>query len=131
MRKLIYNLEFPSWCPAMKIYGYEFTRVEDYAEKVLRLQHLTWIQSEFRIPPTMGEHTITAYVDLPEQEDKAVLEWSNPNATALVDVLLLLSIFSGRDVFLSESDKADGVYLADPRIYHGGGVLISSLPYKA
>ena len=131
MRKSIYNLEFPSWCPAMNIYGYKFTRIEDYAEKVLRLQHLVSIQSEFRITPTMGEHVITAYVDLPKHEDKAVLEWSKPNPTALDDVLLLLSIFSGRDVFLSESDKAGSVYLADPRQYHGGRVLISSIPYKA
>jgi hypothetical protein len=79
----------------------------------------------------MGEHTITAYVELPEQEDKAVLEWSNTGATAQADVLLLLSIFSGRDVFLTESNSAAGVFLADPRIYQGGGVLISSIPYKA
>jgi hypothetical protein len=131
MQKRIYNLEFPSWCPAMTIYGYRFTRVEDYAEKVLRLQHLAPKQWEFRVFPTMGEHTKTAYVDLPEQEDKAVLEWSNPNSTALQDVLFLLSIFGGRDVFLSERDEADEVYLADPRSYHGGGVLRCSLPYKA
>lgn len=131
MRKSIYNLEFPSWCPIMNIYGYKFTRVEDYAEKVLRLQHLVSIHSEFRISPTMGEHVITAYVDIPKHEDNAVLEWSKPNATALDDVLLLLSIFSGRDVLLSESNKAGGVYLADPRQYHGGRVLTSSIPYKA
>ena len=131
MRKLIYNLEFPSWCPAMIIHGYKFTRAEDYVEKVSRLQHLVSAHSEFRILPTMGENVITAYVDLPEQEDKAVLEWSNPAATALEDVLLLLSIFSGRDVFLAKSDETDGIYLADPRIYHGGGALICSIPYKA
>ncbi len=131
MRKLVYNLEFPSWCPAMNIYGYKFSRVEDYAEKVLRLQHQFAFQSEFRISPTMGEHVITAYVDIPEHEDKAVLEWSKPKATALADLLLLLSIFSGRDVFLSESDKGGGIYLADPRQYHGGGVLRASLPYRA
>ncbi len=79
----------------------------------------------------MGEHVITAFVDLPEREDNAVLEWSKPKATALDDLLLLLSIFSGRDVFLSKSDKGDGVYQADPRQYHGGGVLRASLPYKA
>jgi hypothetical protein len=115
----------------MTIHGYKFTRVEDYADRVLRLQHLVSVHSEFRILPTMGEHTITAFVELPEQEDKAVLEWSNPGATALADVLLLLSIFSGRDVFLAESNNADGVYLADPRIYHGSGVLNASIPYKA
>ena len=115
----------------MTIHGYKFTRVEDYADRVLHLQHLVSEHSEFRISPTMGGHTITAYVELPEQEDKAVLEWSNTGATALADVLLLLSIFSRRDVFLTESNSVAGVFLADPRIYQGGGVLISSIPYKA
>jgi hypothetical protein len=131
MQKRIYNLEFPSWCPALTIYGYKFTRVDNYAEEVLRLQHLVPKQSEFRISRTMGKHTKTAYVELPEQEDKAVLEWSNSNATALQDVLFLLSIFVGRDVFLSKSKESDEFYLADPRQYHGGGVLRCSLPYKA
>jgi hypothetical protein len=115
----------------MNIYGYKFSRVEDYAEKVLRLQRLVPIHSEFRIPATMGEHVITAFVDLPECEDNAVLEWAKSNATALVDVLLLLSIFSGRDVFLSQNEEGDGIYLADPRQYHGGGILRASLRYKA
>lgn len=131
MRKFVYNLEFPSWCPAINIDGYKFSRVEDYAEKVVRLQHLVAIDSEFKLPATMGEHVITAFVDLPEHEDNAVLEWSKPKSTALNDVLLLLSIFSGRDVFLSKSEKGDGVYLADPRQYHGGGILRASISYKA
>ncbi len=131
MQKQIYNLEFPSWCPALTIYGYKFTRVDNYAEEVLRLQHFVPKQSEFRISRTMGKHTKTAYVEIPEQEDKAVLEWSNPKATALQDVLFLLSIFVGRDVLLSGSNEADEFFLADPRQYHGGGVLRCSLPYKA
>lgn len=131
MQKFVFNLEFPPWCPAVNIYGYQFTRVPEYEEKVLRLQHQFAFQSEFKISPTMGEHVITAYVDLPKHEDKAVLEWSKSNATALDDILLLLSIFSGRDIFVSESDKVDGIYLADSRQYHGGGVLRASLPYKA
>src|SRR5215211_2921314 len=109
MQKFVFNLEFPSWCPAVNIHGYQFTRVDDYAEKVLRLQHQFAFQSEFKISPTMGEHVITAHVDLPKQEDKAVLEWSRPNATALNDILLLLSIFSGRDVFVSGRDNGHGI----------------------
>lgn len=114
----------------MNIHGYHFTRVEDYREKVLRLQHKVPFQSEFKISQTMGEHVITAYVDLPKHEDKAVFEWSQRNATALNDILLLLSIFTGRDVFVSESDKGDRFYLTDPRQYRGG-ILRASLPYKA
>jgi hypothetical protein len=131
MQKFVFNLEFPSWCPAVNIHGYQFTRVDDYAEKVLRLQHQYPFHSEFKISQTIGEHVITAHVDLPKHEDKAVLGWSKPNAPALNDILLLLSIFCGRDVFVSGRDKGHGIYLTDPRQYHWGGVLRASLPSKA
>ena len=131
MRKHVYNLEFPSWCPAMTIYGYRFTRVEDYADRVAHLQHLVSVHAELRILSNTGQHTITAYVELPVQEDKAVLEWSDSDTTALSDVLLLLSIFTGRDVFLADNGNTAGAILADPRIYQWGGVLICSIPYKA
>jgi len=130
MRKQVYNLEFPCWCPAMTIHGYRFTRVEDYADSVARLQHLVSFHSELRVQATTGQHAITAYVDLPEQEDEAVLGWSDSGLTALSDVLLLLSIFTKRNVFLAESNNVAGVVLADPRVYQWGGVLICSLPYK-
>ncbi len=131
MRKFIFNMQFPDWCSAVNIHGYQFTRVEDYGEKVSRLQHQRPFHSEFKIAQTMGEHVITAYVDLPKHEDLAVLEWSKPNSTSLVDILLLLSIFTGRDVFVSGTDNGHGIYLTDPRQYHGGGVLRASLPSKA
>lgn len=131
MRRFIYNLEFPSWCTTMNIYGYKFSRMEDYPEKIIRLHHLASKQSEFRIKATMGVNIITSYVDLPKHEDDAVFEWSKSKATALDDLMLLLSIFTGRDVFLSGNEKGDGVYAADPRQYRGGGVLRTSIKYKA
>jgi len=131
MRKRIYNLEFPSWCPSMTIYGYRFIRVDDYGDRIARLQYLVTSQSEFAISANTGEHAITAYVELPKHEDNAVLEWANGGNTALSDVLLLLSIFTGRDVFaVEDSNSSVGVILADPRQYQWGGVLICSIPYK-
>ena len=52
-----------------------------------------------------------------------------------MDVLLLLSIFTGRDVFAlasrnSEIDANEGVIIRDPREYLWGGTLRCSVPYK-
>lgn len=126
-------MEFPSRCPAMTIFGYRFTRVEDYRDRIARLQQLVTRYSEFEIRANTGEHAITAYVDLPEHEEKAVLEWADSSNTALSDILLLLSLFTGRDVFVVDStsgDSSDDVIVADPRVYQWGGVLICSIPYK-
>ena len=118
----------------MTVFGYRFTRVEEYADRVVRLQHLVTRYSEFEIRANTGEHAITAYVDIPEHEERPVLEWVDSNSTALSDVLLLLSIFTQRDVFVTEikenSEGSDDVITADPRFYQGGGILRCSIPYK-
>ncbi|MHB8142999.1 MAG: hypothetical protein ACYDGX_04980 [Thermoleophilia bacterium] len=127
MRKLVYNLEFPSHCPKLDIFGYHFSRVEDYNEKVLKLQHRITSFSEFQINKTSGTHEITAYVDIPESELEAVLEWGSSGHTALNDVLLLLSMSTGRDVFAIDELEDDYVVIADPREYPWGGHLQISI----
>ncbi len=134
MRKEIYNLEFPSNCPAMSIFGYQFTRVDDYQNRITSLQHLITSSSEFEIYANTGKHAVTAYVDLPENEQEAALAWAGDSNTALIDILLLLSIFTGRDVFMADSAIDDGsgkVIIADPQLYPWGGTLGCSLPYRA
>ncbi len=133
MRKHVYNLQFPLLCSEMTIFGYRFTKVDDYADRIIRLQHLGTSYSEFEIRANTGEHAITAYVDIPEHEEKAVLEWADSNSTALSDVLLLLSIFTKRDVFatdIKENEDNNDVITADPRVYQGGGILRCSIPFK-
>jgi hypothetical protein len=133
----IYNLEFPSWCPELNIFGYRFTRVDDYQQKSLSLQHLVSSISEFAVEPTTGTHTVTSFVELPENEKEAILDWSGNNNTALMDVLLLLSLFTGRDVFTlnPKNDRqakitTDVIINTDPRVNQWGGILICSIPYK-
>jgi hypothetical protein len=133
MQKPVYNLEFPSWCPSITFFGYKFLRADNYQEQVRRLQQLTTIHSEFEIQANTGTHAITAYVEIPDHEEKAVLQWSDNGATALNDLLLLLSIFTKRDVFLSGTETiedVEGIITADPREYSGGGILRCSIPYK-
>jgi len=136
MRKEIYNLEFPSHCPAMSIFGYRFTRVDDYQDRIASLQHLITYssESEFEIYANTGKHAVTAYVDIPESEEEAALAWTGDSNTALIDILLLLSIFTGRDVFAVDNAIDDGsgkVITADSQVYQWGGTLGCSLPYRA
>lgn len=131
--KSVYNLEFPSRCPELNIFGYRFYRVNDYRDKVKRLQHLISLFGEFEIPANGGENAVTAFVEKPRKEKAAVLEWSGGNATALNDILLLLSIFTQRDVFDVDTNydqDKDGIVTADPRLFVGGGILRASIPYQ-
>lgn len=133
MRKKIFNLEFPPWCPEMNIFGYRFTRVDDYRDKVASLQHGVTSFAEFETRANTGKHAVTAYAEIPEHEEEAILAWANGNSTALSDILLLLSIFTCRDVFEVDDENDDydvGVILADSRIYQWGGVLGCSIPYE-
>ena len=133
MKRSVYNLEFPSRCLEMTLFGYRFARVDNYQEQVCRLQHLGTSYSEFKINANTGTHGITAYVETPEHEERAVLEWADNDASALGDILLLLSIFTQRDVFVVEqqaTEDAIGVITADPRFHYGGGILRCSIPYK-
>lgn len=93
--------------------------------------------SEFVIEPNTGEHAITAIVEIPEEEKNSVLEWAGEDNTALMDILLLLSLFSGRDVFAGDpisqvgKPEIDGAIIRDSRVFRWGGILRTSIPYKA
>jgi len=131
IQKQIYNLEFPSFCKKMEIYGYIFQRVPEYKERVKSLQHTASVFSEFEKPMATGTHAITAIVDLPFKEKLAVLPWGHNKPTALDDILLLLSIFTSRQVFtLEPDDNGDSIIVADPREYFFSRSLRTSLPYE-
>lgn len=132
IRKKVYNLKFPSWCPNIGVFGYQFNRVEDYGDRIAELQHLAGMSSEFNLSANTGTHAITAFVEIPEKEKKAVFGWSDPESTALKDILVLLSIFTGRDVFVEdiEHESDSKVIVSDSRVFPWGGEFIVSIPYK-
>lgn len=132
-RKRVYNLKFPYRCSELNIFGYRFVRAEDYGDKLASLHHLVTTHSEFSVRANAGTHAVTAHVEIPENELGAVLEWSKNECTALSDVLLLLSIFTGREVFVIDDDLTDSddfALTADPRVYQWGGILRTSLPQE-
>lgn len=131
VKKEIYNLEFPSWCQEMTIFGYRFNRLDDYKSRLADLQHFITTHAEFTINPNSGKHAITAYVDIPDTEEKAVIGQGNNTRTTLNDILLLLSLFTKRDVFTTDAtERSANIITADPREYGMGGVLRCSIPYK-
>ncbi|MBN2258839.1 MAG: hypothetical protein JW704_13665 [Anaerolineaceae bacterium] len=120
--KWVYNLEFPSRCTDFCVSNYKFTRVPEYVERVQSLQHLATVHSEFKKIIHTGIHAITAKVVIPQKENKPVIKSRNNDATELDDLMLLLSIFTLRDVFSSNEPVMPGkaAITADPRVYNFG-----------
>lgn len=135
MRRPIYNLKFPYYCNELTIFQYQFTRVPDYAEKLNKLQQLRPVTSEFKILPNTGMHAVTGFVELPNPEPTAILEWVGEGNTALMDILLLLSLFTGREVFAgkpnTESFGPQVVITRDSRVYQWGEIIRASPIFKA
>jgi hypothetical protein len=130
----VYNLEFPLNCKTLSIGGYEFSRVAEYPSRFRALQHLVNMHDpEGRREICTGEHVHTANVRTPNTPLPAAISWGFANATALDDILLLLSLFTQRDVFavnLSSAGRKPFAILADPRCFPWGGSLCCSIPYQ-
>jgi len=128
--RYVYNLIVPSGCREIAIHGYLFRRVQEYKEGVQALQHLISVYSEFDRPINTGKHAITVQVESPAKEEKPVLEWGDKTATALDDILLLLSIFTLRDVFAAPEPIEKGTAItADSREYFFG--ISTDIGYEA
>jgi len=115
----VYNLVFPDYVKEMEIAGYRFRRVVEYEKRYKELDHKIGeiLSKEIIVNPQSGIHSITAKVRVPEIEDIAVISWSDEarTMTALDDILLLLSFFTGRDVFTTYNE--DWYVFTDPRCY--------------
>ena len=135
MERPVYNLEFRHKSLQMTIGDYCFARVPNYHEQHAKLQHL--VNSLGAEAPTelqTGEHALTAMVVGPTTDPAASIEWPNKSYTALDDVILLLQLFTGRDVFTYEptTENPEPVaIIADPRVFPWGGVLACSLSYES
>ena len=129
--KCVYNLIFPYSCRELIIHGYVFRRVDEYKDRVQTLQHLISVYSEFDQPINTGTHAVTAKVDSPTKEKKPIIEWGDKKATALDDILLLLSIFTLRDVFAMPKpiEKGEAAITADSREYFFG--IRTAIEYEA
>ncbi len=133
MLQNVYNLEFPPHVNELNIGGYVFRRSSDYSDAFGKMQHLVNSSgSEHKTVVQTGSHQITATVEIPDVEQQAVLMWADQEPKRILDVLLLLSIFTGRNVFVKNWEEDEGVaILQDHRQHHFGGELILSLPTES
>jgi len=117
----VYNLEFPENISELNIGGYIFTRVKEYEQRFLGLQHTFAISGgEFSHEVNIGTHQITATVEIPKQEDDSILPWeSAKKVTKLQDVLFLLTLFTERNVFICDDNILP--ISADSRCHFRGG----------
>lgn len=144
MKYKVFNLEFPSYCNQLNIGDYKFYRVENYNEQLLKLQHTLpdWVNGfgeEIMVYSSIGQHTITGYLEYSQQPVPSVLDWSTPQAMEIDDICLLLSIFTQRDVFYvhelfdeknSNDCKLNSFRIFSPHKYSFSSVLRASIPLK-
>lgn len=129
----IFNLEFPAYIDEVKIGSYLFKRVSSYESAFKGMMHLVSVSgSEFEQIPNTGSHRITAIVECPHQEKNSVLPWSENGLTELDDILFLLSLFTGRNVFKKNWSAIQEIpIIADHRSHHFGGQLHLALSYES
>jgi len=108
--------------------NYKFEEVKNYEEALAGLQNvITSSGSEFSRKPSTGTHQCTATVRLPNKEKSSVLAWTKGNFTQFHDVLLLLTLFTGRNVFAINKNEDGLPLMPDPRGHFWGGQLRLSL----
>lgn len=119
----VYNLEFPVYIDTLNISGYKFKRIPNYASAFVGLQHtIKVIGSEFPIEPNTGTHQLTATVEIPSEENSCILPWTKDSKfSKLQDVILFLSLFTGRNVFVLNPGEEKYPLRPDPRGHFWGG----------
>lgn len=119
----VYNLEFPTYNQNLDISGYKFVRVPNYNEAFSLLAHKINVSgSEFPIVPTTGTHQQTATVEVPDHEQEPILPWDKSgNYKKLQDILLFLTLFTGRNVFALNPGEEKYPLRPDPREHFYGG----------
>lgn len=117
----VFNLQFPENVFELNISGYKFIRVKEYKERFNKLHHTSAVcGGEFSHEVNIGSHQITATVESPDNESMSKLPWESANkVTKLQDVLLLLTLFTERNVFVCDNDILP--ISADPRCHFIGG----------
>lgn len=116
----IYNLEFPNNVHSFQVAEYTFTRVAEYKDRIKKLSHSYSYHSDVSVKICSGEHIITAYMSRPEKENEAVLPWSSDSEQEeYLDVLLILSITTGRNIFAKNWSEENVQIISDSRQQRG------------
>src|SRR3990167_3927920 len=119
----VYNLEFPEYVMEFNIGSYRFKRTANYEEAFAGLQHVVEVSGgEFPQKLNTGTHQQTATVEIPQKEEVAILPWIRGSKfKKLQDVLLMLTLFTGRNVFHLNPGQEKYPLRPDPRGHFYGG----------
>ena len=133
VEKFVYNLEFPVYVTEFKIGDYSFKRVDNYSEVFQKLQHLVKsCGSEHSTEIKTGSHQVTAIVEIPDKEENSVLPWADENSKRILDILLLLTLFTGRNVFIKDWEEKEGIsIMVDHRKHQWGAQLLLSIEHES
>lgn len=124
MKGVVYNLEFPSEIDEISVGGYRFVKLPDYEQRYEKLCRFIGMN---HLPPTTGENVVTAQLLCTGQEPDATLR-VHDGKKAIEDIILLLTLFTGRNVFwLDQEPGSNGVILADARKHMFNSVLVLSM----
>ncbi len=121
----IYNLHFPNNVDCFSVGSYKFSRVPDYSDQMNKLSHSYALRAGYDSHNVCdGVHAITAIMEVPKNQKKAILPWQDPNdpksPKEYLDILLILSLLTGRNVFAKTwDDKKMTQILEDPRKHRG------------
>lgn len=130
LKKFIYNLEFPDYINELVIGDYKFERLpnDEYKAAFDKLTHLVESYgSEYSTKVQTGSHQITAIVTIPNREKRCKLPWADTKLTQLDDILFLLTLFTGRNVFKKDWREENVALPQDHRIHYYGGQLHLSI----
>ena len=129
----VYNLVLPEYsAETMNVAGYSFRKVDNYIKQINKLSWLEGTTYEnIGIMPNVGEYIITATVVTPQVEHESVFMWAFKKSTAIRDILLLLGLFTGREVFAviqnNEELKREALTKSDSREYLWGKIIKNAL----
>ena len=132
----VYNLVLPEYsAETMNVAGYSFRKVDNYIKQINKLSWLEGTTYEnIGIMPNVGEYIITATVVTPQVEHESVFMWAFKKSTAIRDILLLLALFTGREVFAviqnNEELKREALTKSDSREYLWGKIIKNALGNK-
>ena len=134
----VYNLVFPESVNEMEIAEYRFKRVDQYYSQLKKLQwHRPTNYENHQFSESNGINAVTSKVFIPDKESESVLSWSREELSslskekppALYDILVLLSLFTERNIHCSFGK--DITYTdQDCRPHKWGYKLRKSLPYE-
>lgn len=130
----LFNMQFRPYCNSMCVGNWIIERVADYDSKQALLSNqIEFHGVEFSGTPTIGQNAVTGTLTCTVAEPPSTSALLGASNTAIDDIVILLRLFTGREVAYAtpeamEDENLLGLHL-DHRQYGFGKVIRTSIPY--